>query len=98
MNKSDMIEALSDKLHISKKEAGAVVEAIFGQNGGIIAATLNSGENVSLSGFGVFEVKKRLARTARNPKTGQSVIVPERLVPIFRPAKALKDNLSRPSR
>lgn len=98
MNKSDLVEALSEKLHMSKKEAHAVVEAIFGANGGIIPSVLDAGEQVSLSGFGVFELKKRPSRTARNPKTGDSVLVPEKRCPVFRPGKTLKDKLSHPSR
>jgi len=95
MNRSDLVDALSDKLKISKKEAHAVVEAIFGQNGGIIVRALQRGDQVSLSGFGVFEPKKRSARMARNPKTGRSVLVPEKLTPAFRPGKALKEQLKR---
>ena len=98
MNKSDLVDALSDKLRISKKEAYAVVEAIFGLNGGIIATALHKGDNVSLGGFGAFELKKRASRTARNPKTGEPVLVPDKQIPVFRPCKALKDKLTRKSR
>ncbi len=98
MNKSDIVDALSDKLKISRKESHAVVEAIFGRNGGIIATALNRGEQISLSGFGVFEIRKRAARTARNPKTGNSVLVPEKFIPVFRPSKALKEKLGRSGR
>jgi len=98
MNKSGLVEALSEKLRMSKKEAHAVVEAIFGTNGGIISSLLDAGEQISLSGFGVFELKKRPPRTARNPKTGKSVLVPEKRCPVFRPSKTLKSKLSHPSR
>jgi len=98
MNKSDVVEALSNKLKMKKKEANAVVEAIFGQNGGIITTALNRRDQVSLSGFGVFELKRRAARTARNPKTGKSVLVPEKFIPAFRPSKALKEKLGSPTR
>ena len=98
MNKSDLIDALSDKLRISKKEANAIMEALFGVNGGIITTALNKGDNVSLSGFGSFELKKRASHTARNPKTGESVLVPDKHIPVFRPSKALREKLARRSR
>lgn len=95
MNKSDIIDALSAKLRITKKEAAAAIEAVFGENGGIIPSALSKGDNVSLAGFGVFELKKRQSRSARNPKTGETILLPERFTPAFRPAKNLKTKLAK---
>ena len=52
---------------------------------------MSSGEEVSVAGFGIFEAKTRAARTARNPRTGESIKVPAMKTPKFRAAKALKD-------
>jgi len=52
---------------------------------------LKKGEEVSVAGFGIFAVKDRAARVARNPKTGEPVNVPAKRVPKFKPAKALKE-------
>lgn len=95
MNKSDLVEALALKLKITKKEAHASVEAIFGNNGGIIVNALKKGDSVLLSGFGNFEVKKRAGRKGRNPKTGQEVLIPPSAVPSFKPGKALKEKIKR---
>ena len=56
-----------------------------------ITSTLKKGEEVSLAGLGIFSVKQRAARDARNPKTGETVKVAAMKVPKFRAAKALKD-------
>jgi DNA-binding protein HU-beta len=56
-----------------------------------IIGTLKKGGEVSIAGFGIFSVKSRAARMARNPKTGEQVKVAAKKVPKFRPAKGLKD-------
>jgi DNA-binding protein HU-beta len=56
-----------------------------------IVKTLKKGDEVSIAGLGIFSTKTRAARTARNPRTGESVSVPAMKVPKFRAAKALKD-------
>jgi DNA-binding protein HU-beta len=87
MNKQDIIESVHGVLGGTKKQAEDVVEAVFGT----IVGSLKKGEDVSIAGFGIMAVKKRLARTARNPKTGELIQVAAMNVPKFRPAKALKD-------
>ncbi len=87
MNKQDIIEAVNMQLGTTKKQAEDVVETVFGT----IVGSLKKGEDVSIAGFGIMAVKKRLARTARNPKTGELIQVAAMNVPKFRPAKALKD-------
>jgi nucleoid DNA-binding protein len=54
---------------------------------------LKNGENVIISGFGTFHIRVRKARKARNPKTGESVKVADRIYPAFKPAKSLKQAL-----
>lgn len=58
-----------------------------------IFSSLKKGEEVSISGLGIFVAKDRAARQARNPRTGEMVSVPAMKVPKFKPAKALKDSL-----
>lgn len=87
MNKQAIIEAVHEKVGGTKVSAeqavDTVVEAIVG--------TLKKGDEVSIAGLGIFSVKKRAARTARNPRTGEAIQVPAMNVPKFRAAKALKD-------
>jgi len=59
-----------------------------------IVNTMKKGEEVSIAGFGIFSVKQRAARMARNPKTGEQVKVAAKRVPKFRPAKGLKDTVA----
>lgn len=87
MNKQALADWVHGKLGGTKVQAEEVVEGLFDQ----ITNTLKSGEEVSVAGFGIFSVKQRAARMARNPKTGEQVHVPAKRVPKFRPAKALKD-------
>ncbi|MBP6865944.1 MAG: HU family DNA-binding protein [Candidatus Pacebacteria bacterium] len=87
MNKQALVDLVQGKLGGTKVQAEEVVDSIFG---GIIA-TMKKGGEVSIAGFGIFSVKARAARTARNPKTGETVKVAAKKVPKFRPAKALKD-------
>jgi DNA-binding protein HU-beta len=87
MNKAALVEALSEKFGGTKAEAERMVEFIIDQ----VVTTLKKGGEVSIAGLGIFVVKARAARTARNPRTGEMVKVPASKVPRFRPAKALKD-------
>jgi len=87
MNKASLVEKIHDLLGSTKVQAENVVDTIIDN----IVATLKKGDEVSIAGLGIFSVKSRAARTARNPKTGESVKVPATKVPKFRAAKALKD-------
>ena len=87
MNKQALAEWVHGKLGGTKVQAEEVVDGLFDA----ITATLKKGGEVSIAGFGIFSVKARAARMARNPKTGEQVKVPATHVPKFRAAKALKD-------
>jgi len=87
MNKANLIEKVQDMLGGTKTQAEQVVNSIFDT----ITDSLKSGDDVSISGFGIFKSKMRAARTARNPKTGESVNVPETRVVKFQVSKTLKD-------
>jgi len=87
MNKQALVELIHGKVGGTKVQAEEIVEGILDA----IITTLKKGEEVSIAGLGIFSVKTRAARTARNPKTGEPVKVPATRVPKFRAAKALKD-------
>ncbi|MEK7634906.1 MAG: HU family DNA-binding protein [Patescibacteria group bacterium] len=87
MNKADLANAVHEKLGGTKVQAEEVVETIIEG----IVGTLKKGGEVSIAGLGIFSTKQRAARTARNPRTGESVSVAAMRVPKFRAAKALKD-------
>lgn len=87
MNKTDLINQLAQRLEGDKKVAQTAVEGIID----LVQREVQRGENVSISGFGVFEKRARAARTARNPRTGQAVKVKKTTVPAFRPGKYFKD-------
>jgi DNA-binding protein HU-beta len=89
MKKASLVEKVHGILGGTKVQAEEVVDAIFDG----IAGSLKSGDEVSIAGFGIFSAKQRAARTARNPRTGESITVPAMRVPKFRAAKALKDSV-----
>ena len=85
MNKSQLVDALADRLG-DRKAAATAVDALLQ----IVVDTVRSGDSVSLAGFGVFESRARAARTGRNPRTGESVAVPATTVPAFRPGTGFR--------
>jgi DNA-binding protein HU-beta len=87
MNKADLIDTVVAEAAISKADATRAVDAVI--NG--ITNALKGGNQVSLVGFGTFTVKKRAARTGRNPRTGETIQIQASKVPGFRAGKALKD-------
>jgi DNA-binding protein HU-beta len=88
-NKAQLIEALSERLG-DKKVASEAVDGLVD----IIIRTVNKGEKVNITGFGVFEKRARAARTARNPRTGETVRVKKTNVPAFRAGTTFKDVIS----
>jgi DNA-binding protein HU-beta len=87
MNKQALADMIHAKIGGTKTQSEEVVQMIIDA----ITSTLKKGEEVSLAGLGIFSVKRRAARDARNPKTGATVKVAAMNVPKFRAAKALKD-------
>ena len=86
MNKSQLVDALADRLG-DRKAAATAVDALLQ----IVVDTVRSGDSVSLAGFGVFESRARAARTGRNPRTGETVAVPATTVPAFRPGTGFRN-------
>jgi len=87
MNKADIINKVHEELGVTKADAERAVETMLAS----IVETLVSGQEVSIAGLGIFSAKMRNKRTARNPRTGETIEVPAMRVPKFRAAKALKD-------
>ena len=92
MNKSDLIlKILESDSNLFKKDASKIVNVFFDT----ISEAISRGERVELRGFGVFDVKIREARIARNPKNGEAVAVPAKKVPFFRMGKDMKDRINK---
>ena len=89
MNKGELVEQVSNWAGLTKKASREAVDAMAS----VITDTLARGEKVTLVGFGTFKVMQRKARTGRNPQTGQSIQIPAKKVPRFRPGKDLKDRV-----
>ncbi|MEZ5546246.1 MAG: HU family DNA-binding protein [Pseudomonadales bacterium] len=87
VNKSELIDAIASSADLSKASAGRALDAVVGA----ITKELKKGGQVSLVGFGTYSVKKRAARTGRNPQTGAAIKIKAAKVPSFKAGKALKD-------
>jgi nucleoid DNA-binding protein len=87
MTKADIVEQISNSTGLTKKDTAMAVEGFIQA----IRQAMSNGQNIEIRGFGSFKVKSRRARKARNPRTGEAVEVPARMVPTFKPSKELKD-------
>ena len=87
MNKADFVNAVAAEAALSKTDAANAVDAIIE----VVKKALKKGDSVSLVGFGTFEVRKRAARTGRNPRTGETIKIKASKIPSFKAGKALKD-------
>jgi DNA-binding protein HU-beta len=86
VNKAELIEALAARLG-DRKAATSALDAVLAE----VQAAVTKGDRVAITGFGVFEKRVRGARTARNPRTGESVKVKKTSVPAFRPGAGFKE-------
>ena len=87
MNKAELIEEVSGKTGLTKKKTGNVVDDLTET----ITKTLSKGENVTIVGFGTFQVMERKARKGVNPQTREAINIPAKKVPRFRPGKGLRE-------
>ncbi len=87
MNKTDLIETVAEAADLNKATATRAVDALLSG----ISDALKKGDQVTLVGFGTFEVRERAARTGRNPQTGESINIKASKAPAFKAGKALKD-------
>ncbi|ORB69794.1 HU family DNA-binding protein [Mycobacterium scrofulaceum] len=86
MNKAELIDVLTQKLNTDRRQATAAVENVVDT----IVRAVHKGDSVTITGFGVFEQRRRAARVARNPRTGETVKVKPTSVPAFRPGAQFK--------
>jgi len=87
MNKSELVDSLAAAAGLTKADAGRALDAFVKS----VTRALKRGDTVSLVGFGTFSVRKRAARTGRNPRTGQAIRIAASKNPAFKAGKALKD-------
>jgi len=90
VNKSELIEAIAASADLSKAAAGNALDATLKA----IEEALSKGDQVTLVGFGTFQVKERAARTGRNPQTGAEIEIKAAKVPSFKAGKGLKDSVN----
>lgn len=90
MNKKDLVQKIAETNELTKQQAADVLDTVLDSIGDAIAA----GDRVQLLGFGTFEKRERPARTARNPRTGETIEIAAASVPAFKPGKALKDKVN----
>ncbi|MGI3166478.1 integration host factor subunit beta [Pseudooceanicola sp. 200-1SW] len=91
MIRSELIQKIADENpHLYQRDVERIVNTIFEE----ITEAMARGNRVELRGFGAFSVKKREARTGRNPRTGDAVEVEEKHVPFFKTGKLLRDRLN----
>ncbi len=87
MTKPDLVDAVAKASGMKKSDASNAVDAVFSA----ITEALGNKEQVSIAGFGTFDVRQRAARMGRNPRTGEQIKIPESAACVFRPGKKMKD-------
>ncbi len=94
MNKQELIKKIAADAELTQKQAAAALESALTS----IKAAVAAGDKVQLIGFGTFDVKKRPARMARNPRTGAEIKIAASKAPTFKAGKALKDKVNTPAK
>jgi integration host factor subunit beta len=89
VTKKDLAKEIAQELGITQLQAGAIVQRVFDE----IVETLVHEGRIELRNFGVFEVRKRQPRKARNPRTGETVAVPAKLVVTFKPGREMEERV-----
>ncbi|MBL4763108.1 MAG: HU family DNA-binding protein [Gammaproteobacteria bacterium] len=87
MNKSELIDAVAESADLTKADATKAVDGVLSA----VTGALQSGDQVTLIGFGTFLVRKREARQGRNPRTGETIQIKASNVPAFKAGKGLKE-------
>ena len=89
MTKKEIVKTISDEIGLTQLKTKEIVQKTFDA----IVETLVEDHRIELRNFGVFEVKRRAARKARNPRTGDKVYVPEKFVVTFKPGKEMEQRV-----
>lgn len=89
MTKAELVEKVSEKINLAKKDTEVIVNTVFNS----ITEALSRGDKVELRGFGSFRLRKRNSREGRNPKTGDTVTIPAKRIPFFKPGKDLRETV-----
>jgi len=90
MNKGELVDAVSEKAGVTKKQADAVLTAALE----VVIDAVAAGDQVTLVGFGSFEARHRKGREGRNPKTGDKMEIPATTVPAFSAGKLFKEKVA----
>lgn len=90
MKKSDIVDAMAKKTHMTKKDMEAALTAFLET----VEEALKDGEKVTITGFGTFEVRERAERLGRNPRTKETMMIPPSKTPAFKPGKGLKEKIN----
>ena len=90
MNKAELVEAVAVKSQVAKRDAEAVIDAVFE----VISDAIAKGETVKISGFGIFSKKERAAREGTNPSTQEKITIPASTSVSFKVSKGLKEKLN----
>lgn len=90
MTKNELSDKIQFATGMTKKESAETMEAVFS----IMKSTLESGENLKLSGFGNFEVRQKANRRGRNPQTGEPITIEMRKILTFKPSGTLKQAIN----
>ncbi len=91
MTKADIVASIADKTGLTKKEVAFVVNSFFEE----VKEAMYAREHIEIRGFGTFKVVQRNERKARNLHSGETVLVPRRFVPVFKPSRSVKERVAK---
>lgn len=89
MTKAELVERVAERVNLPKKDTEVIVNTVFKG----ITDALSRGDKVELRGFGSFRLRNRSSREGRNPKTGDTVSIPAKKIPFFKPGKELRETV-----
>ena len=89
MNKQELVKRIARDAEVTQRQAAVMIDSMVN----IIMDTVADGEKVLIQGFGCFESRTRAARNSRNPATGDIMVIPEAVVPVFKAGQEFKDKL-----
>ena len=90
MTKAHLVDQIADSTELNKQECEKIVNSLFAA----MTKAMQAGERIEIRGFGTFKVKDKAARQGRNPRTGETVLVPAKKVAAFKPSNEIDDLLN----